>query len=210
MAIARAPRVGILVECGRDGLEDVLCRRICELLREHTGVEFEIDIVPMDNKARLIQDCGAVTARLLDEAATVSSSSGTSDRPGRESVNPCAGITIDEIFLPTCVRHKSPIARCIWSASSVSSKSWLLFDHQMLSAVLSTAAHPVRVGSQRNPDRMQNPKGTMTSLFRQHRGWRYVDVQHATEFARCLQNLNRLLRCATFRRFAEQVTGQRV
>jgi len=67
MAIARAPIVGILVECGRGGLEDVLCRRICELLREQTGVEFEIDIVPMDNKARLIQECGTVTARLLDD-----------------------------------------------------------------------------------------------------------------------------------------------
>jgi hypothetical protein len=67
MAIARAPRVGILVECGRDGLQDVLCRRICELLREQTGVGFEIDIVPMDNKARLIQECGTVTARLLDD-----------------------------------------------------------------------------------------------------------------------------------------------
>jgi hypothetical protein len=81
MAIARAPGVGILVECGRGGLEDVPCRRICELCREQTGVEFEI---------------------------------------------------------------------------------------------------------------------------------RYVDVHHATDFALCLQHLDRLFRCATFRRFAEKVTAQRV
>ncbi len=67
MASARALRVGILVECGRGGLEDVLCRRICELLRQQIKVDFEIDIVPMDNKARLIQDCGTVAARLLDD-----------------------------------------------------------------------------------------------------------------------------------------------
>ena len=143
--------------------------------------------------------------------AAAASSSGMSDRPGQKSVNPYAGITIDRAFLPACIGQKSLIAQCIWSASSVNSKSWLLFGHQLLSSVLSTEAHAVRVGSQRRtPHRMQNPKGTMTSLFRQHRGWRYVDVQHATAFARCLQNLDRLLRCATFRRFAEQVTGQKV
>lgn len=65
MARTRSFRVGILVECGRDGLEDLLCRRICDLLRDQTGIVFEIDIVPMDNKARLIHECGTVVSGLL-------------------------------------------------------------------------------------------------------------------------------------------------
>ena len=65
MARIRTPRVGILVECGRRGLEDVICRRLCALLREHTGVEFEEEIVPMDNKPNRIETCGAVTANLF-------------------------------------------------------------------------------------------------------------------------------------------------
>jgi hypothetical protein len=89
-------------------------------------------------------------------------------------------------------------------------ESWLLFDHQMLSEVLSTSAHPARVSPQRNPHRSEDPKATMRRLFSQHRGWRYVDVQHARDFARCLRNLNSLRRCATFRRFAERVTGRPV
>jgi hypothetical protein len=58
MARTRRPKVGILVECGRRGLEDVVCRRLCTLLREHTGLDFEDDIVTMDNKRNLIQTCG--------------------------------------------------------------------------------------------------------------------------------------------------------
>jgi hypothetical protein len=65
MARTRRPKVGILVECGRRGLEDVVCRRLCTLLREHTGLDFEDDIVTMDNKRNLIQTCGAVTAALF-------------------------------------------------------------------------------------------------------------------------------------------------
>jgi hypothetical protein len=49
MVRIRRPRIGILVECSRQGLEAVVCRRLCALLREHTGLEFEDDIVPMDN-----------------------------------------------------------------------------------------------------------------------------------------------------------------
>jgi hypothetical protein len=32
--VAQAPRVGILLECGPDGLEVHVCRRICALLRD--------------------------------------------------------------------------------------------------------------------------------------------------------------------------------
>ena len=58
-------KIGLLVECGRDGLEVVLCRRIGELLSQDCGAEVELEIVPMDNKARLLEDCGSVVARLL-------------------------------------------------------------------------------------------------------------------------------------------------
>ena len=69
-------KVGILVECGREGLEDVLVRRICDLLSEHTGEPTEIDIVPMDNKELLIRDCGAAVAGTA--VSRTSRSTGTS------------------------------------------------------------------------------------------------------------------------------------
>lgn len=60
-------KVGILVECGRDGLEDVVVRRICDLLRANAGEPVEIDIVTMDNKENLIRECGPAVAGLLGD-----------------------------------------------------------------------------------------------------------------------------------------------
>jgi hypothetical protein len=60
-------RVGILVECGRDGLEVHVCRKMCELFNEQLEVEIEPVIVPMDNKSRLLEECGTVTRNLFDD-----------------------------------------------------------------------------------------------------------------------------------------------
>lgn len=201
-------KVAILVECGRQGLEAVLCRRLCSLLSEHTGVEFEFEIVPMDNKPRLIQECGTATARLFDTGC---------DRVvilwDERPAWPKAGERLcwhnDRQDILTSLRESRVGNRSVHLVCIEREfESWLLFDERMLSSVLSTAAHRVRIGRQRNPHRISNPKGTMTSLFKQHRGWRYVDVEHATHFARCLENLTRLRQCATFKRFAERVTGR--
>jgi hypothetical protein len=64
---AKVPQVGVLVECGRDGLEVHLCRRICTLLRDEHGAAFQETIVPMDTKKRLLEECATVTGQLLRE-----------------------------------------------------------------------------------------------------------------------------------------------
>jgi hypothetical protein len=201
--VASTRRVGILVECGRQGLEAVVCRRICSLLRDHSRVDFDEEIVPMNDKRNLIQACGEATAALL--------ASGChrvvilwDERPAW----PLAGERLcwhndrQDILAnlqQAGIAHRSVHLVCI----ERDFESWLLFDHSMLSSVLSTPTHPVRVGRQGKPHRMANPKGTMSSLFRQHRGRRYVDIEQATEFARYLQSLTHLRRCVTFCRFAE-------
>lgn len=203
-------KVGTLVECGRQGIEDVVCRRLFALLRDHTGIDFEFDIVPMDNKARLIQECGTVAAQLLingfdrvvilwdERPAWPKTEDGLCWHNDRQDIlKSLRQAQIDDTLVHlVCIEREF--------------ESWLLHDERMLSRVLSTDTRPVRVSRQRNPHRMPNPKGTMTSLFRQHRGWRYVDVQHAPHFARCLEDLSRLRGCETFRRFAERVTGSTI
>jgi len=76
----------------------------------------------------------------------------------------------------------------------------------MLSDVLSTKAHPVKVRGPKNPGRHPNPKSAMMNLFLKHGGKRYVDVQFASRFARSLTALNRLRRCQTFKRFEQCLT----
>lgn len=203
-------KVGLLVECGRQGLEDVVCRRLFELLRQHSSVQFEFDIVPMDNKARLIHECGAAASTLLatgcDRVVIL-----WDERPAwPKTGEPLCWHNDRQDILANLANAPLDIGAVHLVCIEREFESWLLFDERMLSCVLSTDAHPVRISRQRNPHRMQNPKGTMTSLFRQQRGWRYVDVEHAPFFARCLQDLSRLRRCDTFQRFAERVTGRRL
>ncbi len=203
-------KVGILVECGPQGLEAVVCRRLCELLRASTGIDFQFDIVPMDNKARLITDCGTAAARLFDDGCDRvvvlwderPAWPNTGERLCWHNDRRDALRSIQQAG----VGHRSVHLVCIEREF----ESWLLFDHGMLSKVLSTDAHPVRIRRQRDPDRMQNPKSVMTRLFKQHRGLKYVDVEWARRFAQSLQDLTQLRRCSIFRRFAERVTGKPV
>lgn len=200
-------RVGILVECGRDGLENVVVRRICDLLRAETSEPAEIDMVPMDNKAQLIRDCGPAVARLLgggcDRVVLL-----WDERPAwPKTGEPLCWHNDRHDILANLRQAGVPERSVLLVCIEREFESWLLYDDRMLSRVLSTDAHPVRIGRQRNPDRMTNPKGTMSGLFRRYRGWRYVDVQYARAFARHLNDLSRLRRCATFTRFVQKVTG---
>lgn len=190
-------KVGILVECGRDGLEDVVVRRICQLLSA------EIDIVPMDSKAKLIRDCGPAVARLLEDGC---------DRVvilwDEKPAWPRTGERLcwhnDRQDILTSLK-RAGVGRAAVRLVCIEREfeSWLLFDKQMLSCVLSTDAHPVNARPPGRPDRHRDPKAAMRNLFREHGRGPYVDVQFARQFARCLTALNRLRHCQTFKRFEQ-------
>jgi len=203
-------KVGLLVECGRQGLEAVVCTRICELLRERRDVKFEIDIVPMDNKARLIQECGTTAALLLgngcDRVVIL-----WDERPAWPTVGDKLCWHRDRVdILANLHEAKAQAAKVHLVCIEREFESWLLHDKRMLACMFSTVEHPIPVKPPRHPDRLPNPKGTMTRLFRKHGRGTYVDVQHAKQFTRCLADLNGLRRCDTFRRFAEKVTGRAI
>ena len=202
-------RVGILVECGRDGLEVHVCRKMCILFNEQLDVEIAAVIVPMDNKTRLLEECGTVTRNLFNDGCDRvvilwderpawpdmrDPLCWHNDRERILAELAQAGIDDQPVYL-VCIEREF--------------ESWLLFDNLMLSNILSTPAHPVRLGRQKNPDRIQNPKGRMMAIFKQH-GKRYVDTVYARRFADALTTLNRLRRCPTFCRFAEKVTGRKI
>lgn len=201
-------KVGMLVECGRDGLEVHVCRRLCHLLGEHFGMQLQPDIVPMDNKLRLLEECGTAT-RLLFDSGCERVIILWDERPPWPRMNePLCWYNERQRILRELqqagVTHKPVFLVCIEREF----ESWLLFDERLLSKILSTDAHPVRVPNQKRPDRMPNPKGTMTTLFRKYGGKTYVDTLYARRFATCLSDFNRLKKCPTFRRFAEKLTGR--
>jgi Domain of unknown function (DUF4276) len=203
------PRVGILVECGPDGLEVHVCGRICALLQQRTGIVIEHTIVSMTNKLGLLERCGLVTQNLFAggcERVVIL----WDERPAWPDQNErlCWHLERARVLQElerANVSHRPVSLVCIEREF----ESWLLHDHQLLSALLSTGTRRVRIPRQKNPDRMPNPKGRMMSLFKQN-GKTYVDVQYARRFAGALDDLNHLLRCPTFRRFAEKVAGRRL
>jgi hypothetical protein len=205
------PRVGILVECGRDGLEAVVCPRICVLLQEASGVEIEPLIVPMDNKKRLIEECGTVTRNLFvagcdrvvllwDEHPAWPNKN---EPPCRRHVCERVKAELQQAGVGECAVYLVCVGRTF--------ETWLLHDHHLLSALLSTDSHPVpaRKLKQRNPERVDDPKGRMISVFKQH-GRTYVDLVVARRIATALNSLDRLKRCDSFSRFAEKVSGVRI
>jgi len=203
-------RVGILVECGRDGLEVHVCRRICHLLRQQHGIKLEEQIVPMDNKNRLLQECTIATRNLFTggcERVVIL----WDERPAwpDEAQQLCWHQERERILgeLRGQRLAKRPVFLvCIEREF----ESWLLHDERLLSLVLSTPAHPVKIPRQTTPHRLKNPKGTMITVFRKYGGKRYVDVLYARRLADGLQDLSRLKRCATFARFAEKVAGKKI
>lgn len=200
-------RVGLLVECGRTGLEAIVCRRICDLLRANHEADIEVDIVPMDNKRKLIEGCGAAARALLQSGCervvilwderpawpkTDEKLCWHNDRTDIVANLNAQKVNLENVGL-VCIEREF--------------ESWLLYDHSMLSELLSRPAHKVNVPKQNRPDRNPDPKGTMTSLMRQLAGVTYVDVQLAPQFARHLVSLNKLKKCRTFKRFAMKVAN---
>lgn len=203
------PRVGILVECGPDGLEVHVCRRICALLQRDTGVVIEPTIIPMGNNLRLIED-GAVTAQALFDGGCERVVILWDERPPWPDMKEPLCWHHERVRILEGLRQANLAARPV-SLVCIEREfeSWLLHDHPLLSALLSRRTRSVRVPRQKHPDRMSNPKGRMMTLFREH-GATYVDVQYARRIAETLDDRNHLLRCPTFRRFTERVVGRAI
>jgi hypothetical protein len=195
------------VECGRDGLEVHLCRRICALLREQQGAAFEETIIPMDNKRRLLEECATTTGNLFqegcvrvvilwdEEPAWPKKDESLCWHHEREHILGSlrgAGLAAESVHL-VCIERAF--------------ESWLMYDEDLLSRVLSRPTHRARVKTPANPHRFNNAKGVLMRIFKKH-GGAYRDVVLARQLAANLESLKRLLRCETFRRFAEKVSGR--
>jgi hypothetical protein len=200
-------KIGLLVECGREGLEIVLCRRIVELLNEEHGINLQLDPTPMVNKKRLIEECGTATADLLSQGCERVLIL-WDERPAWPTMgDPLCWHNDREQIRAELKKARVPAGKVHLVCIEREFESWLLFDKAMLSCALSRPTRPVTAKPPRNPDRIDNPKSAMMTLFNQHGGRRYVDIEAARRFAECLTSLNRLRRCKTFERFETKILG---
>ena len=198
-------KIGLLVECGREGLEVVMCRRIIALLNQEHGSNLQLDAAPMVNKKRLIEECGTATADLLSQGCERVLIL-WDERPAWPTMgDPLCWHNDREQILGELRKARVPAAKDHLVCIEREFESWLLFDQAMLACALCQPTHKVK--PPRHPDRSDNPKSAMMTLFSRHGGRRYVDVQAARRFAECLTSLNRLRRCNTFKRFEAKLLG---
>lgn len=189
-------KIGFIFECGPQGAD----KQVCEFLAREIRPEITPVSRTLDNKPRLLQECGLVAANLLDDGCQriliiwdlrpAWPGKKTCRKVERNAVLDSlakAGLVGKPVFL-VCVEQEL--------------ESWLLADEAKISAYLSTDAHAYSANRVRSPDLVQNPKSVMMSHFKDARGWRYEDRIHAVKIMRSGNtNLKKLRRSPTFSRF---------
>ncbi|MGC2232791.1 MAG: DUF4276 family protein, partial [Candidatus Acidiferrum sp.] len=188
-------KIGMIFECGPDGAD----LQVCQALGKRLNPQVVISSVPLDNKPKLIRECGKVSKQLLevDRCAHVLIIWDLYPAWREGNVKPCRKHdreTILSSLKGAKVNHSRVTPICIQEEL----EAWLIADGRALSAVLSTDAHPVRVGHENRPERVRNPKKSLIRLFSRSRLRTYVDRQHAIQIVRALPDLGRLGRLPTF------------
>jgi hypothetical protein len=190
-------KIGLIVESGPQGAEvQVLPKLIARLGHKHT-----VSIATFENKPRMVDGCGKAAARLIGEGCRkvliVWDLYPAWRQKGRK---PCRredrqSIAASLQAAGVAERHVSLI--CIEEEL----EAWLIADGRALSAVLSTAEHPVRAGDSKSPEDVPNPKARLRRLFRRSGRGDYSDRVHAGKIVDAMPDFTRLRRCASFRRF---------
>jgi hypothetical protein len=200
-------KIGFIFECGPDGPDVQVCHHLVHKL------DSTIQFVPntLDNKKKLVEDCGPVAKALLIECKKVIIVWDLYPAWREKGIKPCRhedrlgifqslqaeNVDLSKVFL-VCIQEEL--------------EAWLLADYRAVTAMLKPLKHPHPVGRISrfsNPDRIRNPKKRLTKIFTQElgSGRRYVDYQHAIMLAREIPDFNRIRRSDSFKRFALKVAG---
>lgn len=198
-------KIGFIVECGPQGAE----MEVIPFLAKQLCPDIEVDVIPLDRKPRLIQQCGEWTAGLLDEGCDRILIIWDLYPAWREAgVNPCRREDCEAIFSALEKAGVGPAqieAQVGLVCIQEELEAWLIADGRALSSVLSTAAHAVKIRHVRNAEQMRNPKKALNRKFKEQIGRQYSDRFHAIQIVRALPDLKRLRRLETFARFCRKL-----
>lgn len=196
-------KMGLIFECGPAGADKI----VCELLARRLKPGIQITSVPLDNKPRLLVDCGPAAAQLFQEGCERVVIVWDLYPPWRSAGGqPCRRTdrqAIAKSLAKTGLKHKPVFLVCIEEEL----EAWLIADGRALSQVLSRPTHLVKVPDTKKPDQTSKPKTKLMKVFQQKSGKPYSDRIHARLIVEALPDLNRIKRCASFVRFAAKATG---
>ena len=200
-------KVGFIVECGPQGAETAVIPHLARMILPAVVT----DVVPLDVKTKLKQECGRWAAELLGRGcAKVLITWDLLPAWGEYEGVGCRHDDKEEIYRSlqnVGIRRTDRRVRLVCIEKML--EAWLRADERALRLVLSKDPRFANVPRLRNTESIRDPKAALKTLFGD-RGIRfrdYVDYQHAILIARRLPDLQRLRACSTFRRFEAKLLG---
>ncbi|KKJ00382.1 hypothetical protein PROH_12100 [Prochlorothrix hollandica PCC 9006 = CALU 1027] len=193
----------MIFECGPAGAD----KKVCEYLARELQPELEIMSVTLDNKPKLISDCGKAAAQLLQNGCDRVLIIWDLYPAWREKKQkPCR--RDDRLAIHKSLEHSGvPLAKTHLICITEELEAWLIADGRAISAVLSTSTHPVSIPDKKKTETVKNPKKYLMKLFKEQTGKPYSDLQHAEKIARQMPDLHKINRCPSFARFAAKIHG---
>ena len=200
-------KIGFIFECGPNGPDVQVCRHLVYQL--DPTIQFISST--LDNKKKLVEDCGPVANTLLSECEKVIIVWDLYPAWREKGIKPCRHEDRQEIFQSLQAENvnlNNVFLVCIQEAL----EAWLLADHRAVTAMLQPLKHPhpvSRISRFSNPDRIRNPKKRLTKIFTQELGprRRYLDYRLAIMLVREITDFSRIRRSDSFKRFALKVAG---
>ena len=197
-------KIGMIFECGPNGAD----RQVCEHLAQQLIPDIEIVSITLDNKKKLLSDCGPAAASLLREGCERIIIVWDLHPPWRKKKeSPCRKEDRETIHT-SLSNSRVPIQQVALVCIKEELEAWLLADGRALSKVLSRRTHQVKAPEVRKPDQTQKPKTRLNKIFQQYSGRPYRDEIHARKIVEALPDLKKIKRSATFVRFAVKLTGR--
>lgn len=197
-------KIGLLVECGPEGPDAKVCRHFIEQLDS----TIQVECTTMDNKRKLVNECGDAAAALLvsgceyvvivwDMNPPWDQDAGTCLKAEREAVFKSiddAGVSRDRVRL---------------IAIHMMLEAWLVSDERAIRAVIERPSHELSLKRVRYPERDPDPKARLKGIFEGYGGKSrtYSDITHAIKLAEAMPDFNRISACDSFKRFAEKAAG---
>ena len=195
-------KVGLILECTREGPDEKVCEYLVKRLQPGT----EVVSVTLDNKPKLIAGCGETAAELLRSSCQRVIIVWDLYPPWRPlGEKPCrleerqaifrslekAGVT-SKVYL-VCIREEL--------------EAWLLADRRAIAAAITKlTGHEPTLSDIKNPESVKNPKLRLDKIFRQHTHRAYQAHSHAFKIVQELPDFTKIKRCPTFKRFALRAT----
>jgi len=197
--------VGFVLECQRGGPEVQVLTHLVPRIRRDVEPLFEClgrkrYLLPQGAKAasQLLADGCAHVFIVWDHAPPL-------DKAKPSCVDECAAV--HTVVSQEGLDRKRVTLVCI----SYEMEAWLLADERALTELLVSKNHPKRIAPIRYPDRDDNPKGTLRDLVKQHLGKErdYRDVSNAVQIISKVEDLTRVERVQSFKRFKDRLLALR-